>query len=85
MAIALLWSVGRDGRMKGTTMLKCNTAQFAGNEARRRRAFWGLSCLDGKWYVGSAEELRRIGVVKVEPPLSCRSCGATVSTDCECN
>lgn len=54
-------------------MSKCNTAQMAGDIARQRGVFFGMSVLDGKWYVGTESQLKAIGVVKVEPALSVES------------
>ncbi len=42
-------------------MMKCFTQPIAEQFAKERGQRYGMSCIDGHWYVGTFEQLARIG------------------------
>jgi hypothetical protein len=51
------------------SMYRCRIEKVAREIATEKSASYGMSVFDGAWYVGTAEELRKIGVVDVFPKL----------------
>lgn len=47
-------------------MYKANNADMAKELAKEHNLNYGMSIFDGKWYVGSPEELKKIGVTDID-------------------
>jgi hypothetical protein len=47
-------------------MYKVNNAEMAKELAKEYNLSYGMSLFDGKWYVGSPEELKKIGVTDID-------------------
>lgn len=47
-------------------MYKYNNAKVAKESAQEKNLHYGMSALDGKWYVGSVEELKKAGCANID-------------------
>lgn len=47
-------------------MYKYNNAKVAKESAQEHNLHYGMSALDGKWYVGSPEELKKAGCADID-------------------
>lgn len=47
-------------------MYKVNNVTMAKERAKESNLSYGMSIFDGKWYVGSPEELKEIGVIDID-------------------
>lgn len=49
-------------------MFKCNNEETASAIANENKTQYGMSVFDGKWYAGTVEQLKAIGVATVKTP-----------------
>ena len=57
-------STGRNTAM----MTKVDQEDYAIQMAEEQGAFYGMSVFDGKWYIGTEEEVKNVGVVEPKSP-----------------
>ncbi len=61
-----VWGYEYFWKPRGCTMAKCNSEHVAKAIAAERGQVYGLCVFDGKFYVGTAEQLGKIGCVNVK-------------------